>query len=66
MMTDPENPEARTTHQDGATKRHEARRYQVSTNRGQARHHVRYVESGGAVEELGSGECDLCRALPVR
>jgi len=40
----------------------EARRYQVSRNRGSARHRVRYVETGGAIDK-GDG-CPLCRPEP--
>lgn len=40
----------------------EARRYQVSRNRGSARHRVRYVESGGAIETEDG--CPFCRVEP--
>ena len=40
----------------------EERRYQVSRNRGSARHRIRYVETGGAIEtEEG---CLLCKPEP--
>lgn len=37
----------------------EARRYEVSRNRGSARHRVRYVESGGAIDN--DDGCALCQ-----
>jgi hypothetical protein len=37
--------------------RQNARKYQVSTNRGHARHKVRYVESGGGEADPN---CRLC------
>lgn len=40
----------------------EARRYEVSRNRGSARHRVRYLESGGAID-TGDG-CPLCKPEP--
>ena len=40
----------------------EARRYRVSRNRGAARHRVRYVESGGAIDTEDG--CPLCKAEP--
>lgn len=40
----------------------EARRYQVSRNRGLARHRIRYVESGGAIDT--DEGCPLCKAEP--
>ncbi|MEQ6884469.1 hypothetical protein [Salicola sp. Rm-C-2C1-2] len=66
MMTDPEQTDAPVVQQDDPEQRHEPRRYQVSANRGRARHRLRYIESGGAVEEQAEGECGLCRNLPVR
>ncbi|KAA8985238.1 MULTISPECIES: hypothetical protein [Gammaproteobacteria] len=65
-MTEPEETDAVPAQQDEAEQRHEPRRYQVSANRGRARHRLRYVESGGATEEQSEGECGLCRDLPVR
>ena len=41
---------------DGKTTR--TRQFQVSRNRNQARHRVRYIESGGAA--VNTGECPLC------
>lgn len=37
-------------------------RYAVSTNRGQSRHRVRYVETGGAGSDLE--DCVFCQSLP--
>lgn len=66
MMTDPEQTEPQAVQQDEPEQRHQPQRYQVSTNRGRARHRLRYIESGGAAEEEAEGECGLCRNLPVR
>ncbi|MGM0450841.1 MAG: hypothetical protein ACQERE_08440 [Pseudomonadota bacterium] len=66
MMTDPEKTERTAATRDESEQRHEPRRYQVSANRGRARHRLRYVESGGAIEEQNEGECGLCRSQPVR
>ncbi len=66
MMTEPEREESVSTQPDAPEPRPAARRYQVSANRGHARHRLRYVESGGATEEDGEGDCSLCRNLPVR
>lgn len=38
-------------------------RFSVSANRGRARHHIRYVETGGATVDLG--DCTFCQATPV-
>lgn len=66
-MTDPEDTETTQAHEgDDTGQRQQPRRYQVSANRGRARHRLRYVESGGAIEEQDEGECGLCRDLPVR
>lgn len=65
-MTDPEKTERTPASTNESEQRQEPRRYQVSANRGRARHRLRYVESGGAMEEQNEGECDLCRGQPVR
>lgn len=44
------------------TDRMENSRYAVSTNRGQSRHRVRYVETGGAGSDLE--DCVFCKSLP--
>lgn len=40
----------------------EQRRFQVSSNRGAARHRVRYLETGGAA--VDTGECTFCQVTP--
>ncbi|MDX1597227.1 MAG: hypothetical protein R3295_01065 [Marinobacter sp.] len=38
------------------------RKFSVTTNRGEASHKVRYVESGGAAVDLD--ECTFCQSVP--
>lgn len=40
----------------------EQRRFQVSSNRGAARHRVRYLETGGAA--VDTNECTFCQVTP--
>ena len=45
------------------TEQRQQRRFDVSFNRGKARHKVRYVESGGS--SVSEGECTLCTTNPA-
>ncbi|MCH8498760.1 MAG: hypothetical protein LAT63_09805 [Marinobacter sp.] len=45
------------------TDQRQQRRFDVSFNRGKARHKVRYVESGG--DAVSNGECTLCTTNPA-
>ena len=49
---------SRQQQQDKHTEARESRIMQFSSNRGNARHRVRYTESGGAL--VDTGECRLC------
>lgn len=66
MMTDSEKTDPNTVPRDEPERRHDPRRYQVSANRGRARHRLRYVESGGAAVADSADACSLCSDLPVR
>ncbi|MBK1871635.1 MULTISPECIES: hypothetical protein [Marinobacter] len=50
-----------TMNEAGAVDRRD-RKFSVSTNRGQASHRVRYVETGGASVDID--ECTFCEAMP--
>ena len=66
MMTDSRKTVSSEAQLKEQEQRPADRRYQVSANRGRARHRLRYVESGGASERLEDESCDLCRNLPLR
>jgi len=57
-MTD--QPRARVKGADPAAR--PDRKYAVSANRGQGRHRVRYVETGGAA--VDADDCVFCQSMP--
>ncbi|SFR45892.1 hypothetical protein SAMN05216203_0490 [Marinobacter daqiaonensis] len=59
-MTTPESSPSKPP--ERASEQPQDRRFSVSSNRGKARHQIRYVESGGAI--VDTEDCTFCQPNP--
>ena len=61
-MTDRNQDKQPTEPQKGESEGRRDRKFAVSSNRGKARHRLRYVETGGAAVDIE--DCTFCQVTP--